>query len=111
MTTMLDVGRRWARIEEDLAERRFSPDMLELPPMMVERGVVAPLAAASPALLEVLRARAEALAPESIGPRHHAVARALAALASIGTELGPVLALVCRMWAPPSAGPSGARRS
>jgi hypothetical protein len=45
--------------------------------------------------------RAEQLAPHSIGPPHHDVSRALAALEAVGVELGPVLALVRRMWSPP----------
>ncbi len=107
---MREVDGRWARLEEDLIEGRFSSEVVELPLLMLERGAVAQVAAAAPALLEVLRARAETLAPESISPRHHAVARVLAALASIGVELGPVLALVSRMWAPARAGSPGPPR-
>lgn len=104
---MMDVGDRWQRLRAELEEQRFTRELIDVPIELVRAGELASLRSEATLLLAALRARAEELAPMSIGPMHHDVARTLAALESAGIELGPVLGLVRKMWSPPPPRPPG----
>lgn len=108
---MTDVGDRWQRLRVELEEQRFTRELIEVPIALVHAGELEPLRADSTLLLAALRARAEELAPMSIGPMHHDVARALVALEAAGIDLGPVLGLVRKMWSPPKPRSKGQAES
>lgn len=104
---MMDVGDRWQRLRVELEQQRFTRELIEVPIALVHAGELALLQAEATLLLAALRARAEELAPMSIGPMHHDVARALMALETAGVDLGPVLGLVRKMWTQPKPRPKG----
>ena len=97
---MSDVAQRWDGLMAALVARDYPRELIDQLVAVVAADAAGANAEAA-RLLDALRVRAEQLAPHSIGPPHHDVSRALAALEAVCVELGPVLALVRRMWSPP----------
>lgn len=96
---------RWTlfvrELEHAAAGSTLPVDLTSLPITVVTAGEGSRLVAIAGLLLAALRTHAELLAPASIGPRHHALAATLAAVAAAGLTLDPVLAAARAQWAAP----------
>lgn len=110
MSSAQILEHRWSTFVAELdacaAGGTLPVELPTLPLELIAAGEGARLRAVEPALVHALRMQAALLAPTSVGPRHHAFAELLDAVAGVDVALDPVLTEARRLWARPPRRPS-----